>query len=418
MLKKRFTSASELDAVIDLERLRSGPKNSMERDARKFFELTYPSDEVHQLLRTLSRRFSGEKSEGVVLAQAVKGLGKSHALLLAYHLFNSPAEGQAWMTKLGYKWSPPDNAVVLVHKFTDRSVPKEALWLLIGRELKKAWSDKEPPDPDQLLSAIGNRRLVLVFDELERGIQGIVNEARRIQNLNFLQMLSETANRDPDARITLIAAIYDGTVEPGATLRRVQRTELRFLKTEDRAAIVRHRLFENAENYDREAARALIQSYVNTWKRFGVETSSQYAARMEATFPFLPDLVHLVFTRISETSGFQGTRSALGLLGAMLDAAGEGAYVFLKSGFSDTRLKNADRVLAGKRFRFFAENEPLPEPVPGLHVDESRRLAILMGRAHNRPQAPSASRSVYRHGGLSLMEMLTPWLVLGPMGSA
>lgn len=92
-------------------------------------------------------------------------------------------------------------------------------------------------------------------------------------------------------------------------------------------------------------------------------------------------------------------------------------YVFLKSGFSDSRLKNLDRVLNGKRFKFFAPGEPLPQATPGLWVEEARRLAILAGRAHNRPQAPSASQSVYRHGGLSLMETLTPWLVLGPVGS-
>jgi len=92
-------------------------------------------------------------------------------------------------------------------------------------------------------------------------------------------------------------------------------------------------------------------------------------------------------------------------------------YVFLKSGFSDTRLKSADRPLNGKRFRFFPPEEALPAKVPGLRVDEPRRLAILAGRAHNRPQGPSASQSVYRHGGLSIMEMLTPWLVLGPVGS-
>lgn len=97
---------------------------------------------------------------------------------------------------------------------------------------------------------------------------------------------------------------------------------------------------------------------------------------------------------------------------------GSHGYVFLKSGFSDTRLKNADRTLDGKRFRFFPPDERLPTPTTGLWVDESRRLAILTGRAHNRPQAPSASQSVYRHGGFSLMEMLTPWLVLGPVGSA
>lgn len=93
-------------------------------------------------------------------------------------------------------------------------------------------------------------------------------------------------------------------------------------------------------------------------------------------------------------------------------------YVFLKSGFSDTRLKNADQALNGKRFRFFEPDEPLPGPAAGLMVDARRRLTILVGRAHNRPQAPSASQSVYRHGGLSLMEILTPWLVLGPVGSA
>ena len=93
-------------------------------------------------------------------------------------------------------------------------------------------------------------------------------------------------------------------------------------------------------------------------------------------------------------------------------------YVFLKSGFSDTRLKNLDRPPNGKRFRFYEENEALPDRAPGLWLDESRRLAVLAGRGHNRPQAPSASQSVYRHGGLTLMEMFTPWLVLGPVGSA
>jgi hypothetical protein len=93
-------------------------------------------------------------------------------------------------------------------------------------------------------------------------------------------------------------------------------------------------------------------------------------------------------------------------------------YVFLKSGFSDTRFKNLDRVLNGKRFRFHEQTEALPERAPGLWLDESRRLTILACRGHNRPQAPSASQSVYRHGGLTLMEMLTPWLVLGPVGSA
>lgn len=342
MLNKRYATSSQLDAVIDLERLRSGPVDALERNAKTFFGLTFPSEDIHALMRVLSKRFSGEKAEGVVLAQAVKGLGKSHTLLLVHHLFNSPTEAKEWAGSIGHTWLPPTDTVSLVHKFTDRSLPADALWLLVGEGLGATWTDNNPPSPEQLLAAIGARHLVLVFDELERGIQGIVNEARRTQNLNFLQMLSEAANRD--APVTLVAAVYDGTAEPGATLRRVPHVELRFRKTEDRAAIVRHRLFRDADRYDHEAARALTQSYINTWKRFGVETPASYASRMEATFPFLPDLVELVFTRITQTGAFQGTRSALGLLGTMLDAGGTGSYLMSAANCRIADTTCADRL--------------------------------------------------------------------------
>lgn len=89
-------------------------------------------------------------------------------------------------------------------------------------------------------------------------------------------------------------------------------------------------------------------------------------------------------------------------------------YIFLGQGLSEPKLNGVDKPLDGKRFREFGPAETLPEKRPGLWVDPARRLAVVAGRVHNRPQAPSPSNSLYRHGGLSLMEMLTPWLVLGP----
>jgi hypothetical protein len=89
-------------------------------------------------------------------------------------------------------------------------------------------------------------------------------------------------------------------------------------------------------------------------------------------------------------------------------------YIFLGQDLSEPMLNGIDRPLEGKRFREFSTTEELPPRRPGLWIDPARRLAVLAGRVHNRPQAPSPSSSLYRHGGLSLMEMLTPWLVLGP----
>lgn len=342
MLKKRYQSSQSLDGVIDLERLRSGPPDSLERDAQKFFELTYLSEDLHKVLRGLSQRFK-TSGPGTVLAQAVKGLGKSHTLLVGYHLFASPNEAKAWAAKVGYEWAPPVDAEVIVHKFTDQSMPSDALWLLIGPRLGQNWSGDRPPNLDDFRAAIKNRHLVLILDELERGIQNIANTARRSQNLSFLQMLSEEAARDN--RVTLFVAVNDGNVEPGSTLKRTQRIELHFRKAEDRASIVRHRLFADADSYDKEAARSLVRSYANTWRRFGVEVPDAFIDRMEATFPFVPDLIELVFERITESGGFQGTRSALGLLGAMLDAASEGAYLMTAAHCRITDNACADRLL-------------------------------------------------------------------------
>lgn len=329
MLAKRYPSSRHLDGVVDLERLQSGKKTDLERDPSKFFELTYPSDEIRLVIHGLTQRFSNKEGPGLVLAESVKGLGKSHLLLLGYHLFQSVSAASKWASEIGYAWSPPANSVVIVHKFTDQSMPDDALWLLVGKSIGASWDRKRPPSRAQLKTALGDRHLVLILDELERGIDNIGDNARRSQNLSFLQMLTEEASQS--LQVTVFAAIYDGNKEPGSTLKRTPRIELRFRKPEDRAAIVRHRLFLDADSYDKNSAKVLIRSYVNVWKQFGIEASDAYMFRMESAFPFLPDLIDLVFERITVSGGFQGTRGALGLLGAMVDAAPAGTSLYTAS---------------------------------------------------------------------------------------
>lgn len=321
MLKKRYKSAKQVDGVVDLERLNSGPATCIERKPEQFLDLTYPSVDLQSMLRALHERFDSadEGSPGLFLAEAVKGLGKSHALLTAYHLFMHPDQSKAWMNRHGYKWNPPADPVVIIKKFTDESLPFSSLWMVVAEALGGSWPKERQPDLKELRAALGNKHLVLIFDELERGITNIVDPARRSQNLSFLQMLCEEATRN--CQITIFAAIYDGSIEPGTTLKRSPRVELRFRNPEDRAAIVRHRLFSDADTYDKAAADALIRSSINAWSRLGIQTPDDYETRLRKNFPFLPGLIELIFERISASGGFQGTRGALGLLAAMLDAS-------------------------------------------------------------------------------------------------
>ena len=65
---------------------------------------------------------------------------------------------------------------------------------------------------------------------------------------------------------------------------------------------------------------------------------------MERAFPFLPDLIELIFERITESGGFQGTRSALGLLGAMLDAMDDGGALMSAAHCKVTSRACTDRL--------------------------------------------------------------------------
>lgn len=93
-------------------------------------------------------------------------------------------------------------------------------------------------------------------------------------------------------------------------------------------------------------------------------------------------------------------------------------YIFFGTGFDSLRpdTEKACEILNQNRSRVFPPDEELPEKSTSkdLQIFPDRRLAMLRGRTKNRPRGPAANR-VYRHGGLSLMEMLVPWIILsGP----
>src|SRR5262249_50947126 len=163
---------------------------------------------------------------------------------------------------------------------------------------------------------IRGKHLFLILDELEMGIRMMADPARRDQNLGFLQMLTEEANRDENASITVFASIYDATREPGATLKRVPRWDEKFSDPADRTKIVLHRLFENAHSVDRRKVEDIVTSFRNDWKRKGIIVSDRFCEQMIASYPFSPKLIELVQEHARDR--FQANRGALSLLGALV----------------------------------------------------------------------------------------------------
>lgn len=330
-----------LQGVIDIERVSDPKKRALEARVKDFLASTYVSGEIRQLISRMDRRLNSADAEtGLFLAEGHKGEGKSHALLIALHLIRHSSEFREWLENHGIKFSLPPDTRVIWRKFTD--FPLESLWGIIADELALDFTSERPPSIAEFRKAIGDQKLVLIFDELESGIRAIPNPALQQQNLNFLQMLSEEANR-AGSNLLVIASIYDGGVEPGLTLKRVARVELRFQDTGDRRRILFHRLFARSPLEASPEIDAVIQSYVNTWRRFGITLPTDYAEDFRQSYPFLPEVLEVVLERIRTLrGGFQGTRGSLGFLAALVRARCESAHVITMADASilDTEMRS------------------------------------------------------------------------------
>jgi len=88
-------------------------------------------------------------------------------------------------------------------------------------------------------------------------------------------------------------------------------------------------------------------------------------------------------------------------------------YIFFGAGFDSTRPSDVCDFLDQDRFKVFGDEEKVPDPAlhSELQVFPDRRLAMVRGRIKNKPRGPAGGK-IYRHGGLSLMEMLVPWVVI------
>ena len=233
--------AGRLQGVIDIERVKDRNRRSLESRAQEFFDSTFVTGELRRLISTLHTRLNSDNAEsGLFLLEGPKGVGRSHDALVPLHLVTAGDQLSEWLSRNGLHFRAPDGTRLIWRKFTD--FPLESLWGVVGQELGVQFRTISRP-ASMSSAAKSVKELVLIFDELESGVRSISDPALRQRNLNFLQMVSEEANR-AGSHVALVASVYDGNQEPGQTLKRVSRVELRFRQdAADRRKILFHRLF-------------------------------------------------------------------------------------------------------------------------------------------------------------------------------
>lgn len=300
------------------------PGQAALRDPAAFFAMTYPTEEIVQTLRTLARRAERpEEVPGTLLLSGRYGQGKSHVLLAAHHALSAPDMVLAWAARWGLgEIRLPQGAVVLTRSFIEQG--SESLWDLLFGGLRRTSLLEGMgafPDGQRIRAALGTQPVFLIMDELERWYSA-QPEKDQSQARNYLQALSEVANRD--GRLTILTSVLGEEHEPAETLRRVRPLELSFRSAEDRQRVVLFRMFEDREAPGPTAERArAVEVYREAWTQAGLPGVDALAARLADTWPFSPEFLDILTRRIPDLSGFQSTRGTLRFLAAVVRATAD-----------------------------------------------------------------------------------------------
>lgn len=147
------------------------------------------------------------------------------------------------------------------------------------------------------------------------------------------------------------------------------------------------------------SARALL-----LWSSFPDQTYKDSGARFAQHF----EQMHTVL----ETAWLNTVQQIPA--GRQILVTSDHGYVYFGAGMSFSRSNPALRPLTawlgGERSRALGSTDAPPEH-PDLAILKHAGVAMIRGRIQTHPSGQSANK-LYKHGGLSLMEMLCPWIVL------
>lgn len=328
------------------------------RDAATFFERTFITEGMRQLLIQVARRLNGSGGDPVIQLQTAFGGGKTHTMLAVYHLARrdcpiSALPGVASVLDQATVMDVP-RANVAILDGTARGPDKIELrdgvevrtlwghlaWQLGGAEgfdlVRRADASGTSPGKETLRDLLrAHAPCVVLVDELVAYIrqfgdgQALAGGSYN-SNLSFVQALTEAVKLVPNA--VLLASLPESIAEAGdsrglATLASLGKVFGRVqavwkpVTAEEGFEIVRRRLFEPVRD---EAARdAVCRAFAEVYAREGARVPSEthesrYFDRMVRAYPIHPEVFARLYEDWSTLDGFQRTRGVLKLVARVI----------------------------------------------------------------------------------------------------
>lgn len=371
--------------AADLHQVATGQTLQREySDAREFFQRTYLTEGLRDLLDRAVRRMSGDlNASPVVNLQTNFGGGKTHSMLALYHLFSGlPAAafpqgvqeivGSVDLSALNVRrvtlvgtHLAPDQPLVKEDGTEVRTLWGELAWQLGGREAYDviAQADASGTPPGEALTGLlrSAGRVLILIDEwvaYARGLygqEGLAGGAFANQ-FTFAQHLTEAVGAVPGAMLVVSIPASDNLDAEGAgsalevggengrrALEALQNVvgrkadHWRPASSVESFEIVRRRLFAEPDAAARTDIAAVARQFVEFYRanhgQFPRETEAvEYEEQIRAAYPIHPELFDRLYSDWSTLERFQRTRGVLRLMSTVIHelwAAGDASPLIM-----------------------------------------------------------------------------------------
>ena len=358
----RFTQA---EFAADLRQVVRGEAAAEYGDPQAFFDRTFITDGLRDLIQTAAKRLSGVGGDPVVELQSGFGGGKTHSLIALYHLASDTSGLRGVDDTLGGDLAVPAGVrrAVFVGQWAepasvrkmDGGVEVHTMWGDIAYQLggidgyrMVEAADRSATNPGESLVDLFRRYgpVMILIDEWVAYARNLPmsDDERQVPGgdfdtqFTFAQALTEAAAAVDNA--LLVVSVPESSdpdhdsMEVGGEKGRIVLRRLRHVlarlasqwrpaSSEESFEIVRRRLFEPVDQsmvpHQDAVVRAYHKLYMDNVREFPSETRERgYLERMEAAYPIHPELFDRLYQDWSTLERFQRTRGVLRLMASVI----------------------------------------------------------------------------------------------------
>jgi hypothetical protein len=305
------------------------------RDPAHFFQQTYPTQGLVNLLATVAKRLAEGVGDSVIQLQTPFGGGKTHALISLYHLFRHGMQYRdaalvcQSLERAGLDALPEVRIACFVGEDADPLKGKTP-WGALAEQLgvyplvQEHDLRRRAPGRDLVLQMLGEQPTLILLDELTVYLVG----AKDIQDqvLAFCQQLTEAVGVAP--RAALVATLPSSAPYGAEGERALHQLEQIFgrvqalytpVEGDEFFRVLRQRLMQ--EVIDPIALNHIVDAFFERYQYADVPEEARqdaYRERMRLAYPFHPLVIDTLDRRWSTYSTFQRTRGVLKFLASVL----------------------------------------------------------------------------------------------------